>query len=140
MITYLDVDNQKKTIDLTLSGAVKLLWRIDWPMRWSYERVDFEPAGKDHHSAGGSFDTAEPISRIVYDNEPPITFSYGDVGIKGGTGRISSSSGNVITIEEVLSVYQPEVVRFLYTGTKPNAEFDVSFDLDVIKIYEDYLS
>ena len=37
-----------------------------------------------------------------------------------------------------MSVYQPEVVRFLYTGTKPNAEFDVSFDLDVIKIYEDY--
>jgi lysyl-tRNA synthetase class 1 len=38
----------------------------------------------------------------------------------------------------VLEVYQPEVTRYLFAGTRPNAEFAISFDLDVIKIYEDY--
>ena len=137
-VTYRDVDGGEKQVDLTRSSAVKLLWRVDWPMRWAYEGVDCEPAGKDHHSAGGSFDTGGPIAREVYGCEPPVTFLYGDVGVKGGAGRIASSAGNAVTIEQMLTVYQPEVVRYLYAGTRPNAEFTVSFDLDVLKLYEDY--
>ena len=137
-VTYRDVDGTEKGLDLTRSGAAKLLWRIDWPMRWSCEGVDFEPAGKDHLVDGGSFDTAGEIVRQVYGREPPVTFMYGDVGVKGGAGRISSSAGNAVTIEQMLAIYQPEVVRFLYAGTRPSAEFVVSFDLDVLKIYEDY--
>ena len=137
-VTYRDVDGTEKLLDLTQSGAAKLLWRVDWPMRWAFEQVDFEPAGKDHLVAGGSFDTGGPIAREVYGHEPPVTFLYGDVGVKGGAGRISSSAGNAVTIEQVLAVYQPEVVRYLYAGTRPSAEFVISFDLDVLKVYEDY--
>ena len=138
IVTYRDVDGTEKQLDLTRSGAAKLLWRVDWPMRWAFEQVDFEPAGKDHLSAGGSYDTGGPIAREVYGHEPPVTFLYGDVGVKGGAGRISSSAGNAVTIEQVLAVYQPEVVRYLYAGTRPSAEFVISFDLDVLKVYEDY--
>jgi len=35
-------------------------------------------------------------------------------------------------------VYTPQVIRYLFAGTRPNTEFAISFDLDVIKIYEDY--
>ena len=35
--------------------AGKLAWKVDWPMRWAYERVTFEPAGVDHSSPGSSF-------------------------------------------------------------------------------------
>jgi lysyl-tRNA synthetase class 1 len=100
--------------------------------------VDFEPAGKDHHSEGGSFDTAKQVVRDVYGAEPPVTFQYDFIRIKGRGGKISSSSGEVVDLGEVLSVYQPEIVRYLFVGTKPNSEFAISFDLDVIKIYEDY--
>mgnify|MGYP006296219165 FL=1 len=51
---------------------------------------------------------------------------------------MSSSSGEVISLRDVLEVYQPEVLRYLFAGTRPNSEFAISFDLDVIKIYEDY--
>jgi len=127
-----------ETVDLRKSGAVKLLWRVDWPMRWKAEGVDFEPAGKDHHSEGGSFDTAKRIVQAVYDGAPPVTFQYDFIGIKGMGGKISSSHGEVISLREVLEVYQPEVVRYLFAGPRPNTEFAISFDLDVIKIYEDY--
>ncbi len=127
-----------ETIDLRSTGLAKLPWRIDWPMRWAYESVDFEPAGKDHHSEGGSFDTAREIVREVYDYEPPVTFQYDFLSIKGRGGKISSSTGEVIGLREVLEVYQPELVRYLFAGTRPNTEFAISFDLDVIKIYEDY--
>jgi lysyl-tRNA synthetase class 1 len=51
---------------------------------------------------------------------------------------MSSSSGKVINLEDLLRVYTPELVRYLFAGTRPNTEFTISFDLDVIKIYEDY--
>jgi len=124
--------------DLRSTGAVKLLWRVDWPMRWAREHVDFEPAGKDHHSRGGSFDTGKKIAHEVYRFPSPTTFAYDFIRIKGRGGKISSSSGEVVSLKEVLEVYQPEVVRYLFASTRPNSEFAISFDLDVIKIYEDY--
>jgi lysyl-tRNA synthetase, class I len=133
-----DETGKEETLDLRKTRAVKLPWRIDWPMRWSVEGVDFEPAGKDHHSEGGSFDTGRRIVKEVYGAEAPVTFQYDFVRIKGRGGKISSSSGEVIGLDDVLEIYQPEVVRYLFAGTKPNSEFAVSFDLDVLKIYEDY--
>jgi len=138
-VTYrCEETGKEETVDLRSTAVAKLLWRIDWPMRWEYEKVDFEPAGKDHHSEGGSFDTAKHIVREVYDYEPPVTFQYDFIGVKGKGGKLSSSSGSVVSLGDVLEIYQPEVVRYLFAGTKPNSEFTISFDLDVIKIYEDY--
>lgn len=128
----------KETVDLRKTPAVKLPWRIDWPMRWAEEDVDFEPAGKDHHSEGGSFDTAKKTSLEVYGHESPVTFQYDFISIKGRGGKISSSSGEVVSLIDVLEVYTPEVTRYMFAGTRPNTEFAISFDLDVLKIYEDY--
>ncbi|MDR1143731.1 MAG: lysine--tRNA ligase [Spirochaetaceae bacterium] len=125
-------------VDLREARGIKLGWRVDWPMRWEYEQVDFEPAGKDHHSQGGSFDTARHVSKDVYGREAPVTFRYDFIGIKGTPGKMSSSQGKVIDLPDVLRVYTPEVARYLFAGTRPNTEFTISFDLDVIKIYEDY--
>ena len=128
----------KDTVDLREAKSVKLLWRVDWPMRWAHEKVDFEPAGKEHHSPGGSFDTASVISREIYGWEAPSSFKYDFISLKGNKGKMSSSKGDVVDLAEVLKVYTPELARYIFTGTRPNVEFTISFDLDVIKIYEDY--
>jgi lysyl-tRNA synthetase class 1 len=127
-----------ETVDLRSAKGVKLVWRVDWPMRWKYEKVDFEPAGKDHHSQGGSFDTARHVCKDVYGWDAPVTFRYDFIGIKGNPGKMSSSQGKVVDLPDLLRVYTPELVRYLFAGTRPNTEFTISFDLDVIKIYEDY--
>ena len=127
-----------ESADIRGAKGIKLGWRVDWPMRWEYEKVDFEPAGKDHHSHGGSFDTARHVCKDVYDWDAPVTFRYDFIGIKGSVGKISSSSGVVVDLGDILKVYTPELARYLFAGTRPNTEFTISFDLDVIKIYEDY--
>jgi lysyl-tRNA synthetase class 1 len=127
-----------ETADIRSAKGIKLGWRVDWPMRWEHEKVDFEPAGKDHHSQGGSFDTARHVCKDVYNWDAPITFRYDFIGIKGSVGKISSSSGVVVDLGDILKVYTPELARYLFAGTRPNTEFTISFDLDVIKIYEDY--
>lgn len=137
-VTYRDDElNKEETIDLRTTPYAKLHWRVDWPMRWVYEGVDFEPAGKDHHSQGGSFDTSKRVVEI-YGGSAPVSFQYDFLSIKGRGGKISSSSGEVVSLGDVLDVYTPEVTRYMFASTRPNTEFAISFDLDVLKIYEDY--
>ena len=127
----------KEKIDIRKSGNVKLQWRVDWPARWVYEKVDFEPGGIDHSVEGGSFSTGKEIVKRVFNYEAPMYQLYEWVRIKGGT-EFSSSSGNALTLDEVEEVYEPEILRYLFVGTKPRTGFQISFDNDVIKIYEDF--
>lgn len=125
-------------VDLREGGDLKLPWRIDWPMRWAFEGVCFEPGGKDHSSAGGSFDTAKGVVKAIYGGFAPSYVGYDFVRIKGRAGKISSSAGSVVTVGDCLEIYEPEVLRWIFVSYRPNTEFQISFDLDVIKIYEDF--
>lgn len=127
----------KDKIDIRKKGLVKAPWRVDWPLRWAYEQVDFEPGGADHSAPGGSFDTSKEIVKKVFNYLPPLYQIYEWIGIKGGK-HFSSSQGNALTLEEVEEVYEPEIIRYLFVGTRPNRGFQISFDNDIIKIYEDY--
>ncbi len=128
----------EEKIDIRKFSGIKLGWRIDWPMRWNEEKVIFEPGGKDHISPGGSYDTAKLVSKKIYGWDAPITMRYDFVNLKGVPGKMSSSKGKVIALPDALDVYQAEVLRYIFAGTRPNTEFAISFDLDVLKVYEDY--
>jgi lysyl-tRNA synthetase, class I len=130
--------DHEASVDLREGGSVKLPWRVDWPMRWQHEGVAFEPGGKDHSSAGGSFDTGREIVARVYEGEAPQYVAYDFVRVKGRGGKISSSSGDVITVSDCLAVYEPEMLRWIFASQRPGSEFQISFDLDVIKLYEDF--
>ena len=136
-IEYSCTCGHKDKFDFRKKGLVGMKWRIDWPARWSYEKVDFEPGGIDHSVLGGSFMTGKEIVKKVFDYESPIYQMYDWVKIKGGK-EFSSSSGNALSVDEVEEVYESEVLRFLFVGTRPKKGFQISFDNDVIKLYEDY--
>lgn len=128
----------EEVVDFRQSAHLKLNWRTDWPMRWAYEGVDFEPGGKDHSSDGGSYDTAKQIVKAVWNREPPQYLQYDFVSIKGGSGKMSSSSGELITLSEALAVYEPQMVRWIFANQRPNTDFALSFDIDVIKVYDEF--
>ena len=119
-------------------GNVKMRWRADWPARWAKLDVDFEPAGKDHHAAGGSFDTGSRIIRRIFGKEPPSTLMYEFVSIKGQKGKMSGSKGNVILISDLLEVMEPELVLFYYARYRPNKEIKIDLGLDLIKQYDEF--
>jgi lysyl-tRNA synthetase class 1 len=130
--------DHRAEVDLRKGGDVKLPWRVDWPMRWAEEQVVFEPGGKDHSSAGGSYDTAREIVAEVYGGVAPQYVAYDFVRVKGRGGKISSSAGDVVTVSDCLEIYEPSMLRWIFASQRPNSEFQISFDLDVIKLYEDY--
>ena len=137
-VSYETKSGKTESINFKEGGDVKLKWRVDWPMRWDFEHVDFEPGGKDHSTKGGSYDTGKDIVKDLWSRDAPTYVMYDFINVKGQSGKMSSSKGNVMTVRDVLKVYSPELLRYLFAGTRPNTEFSISFDVDVFKVYEDF--
>ena len=100
----------------------KLPWRFEWPAQWRVLGVDFEPFGKDH--AEGSWPSGEEIARTVLEVEPPVPMTYEWFTLNGEA--LSSSSGNVITVPEILELLEPAVLRYFFALDPRRAR-----DLDV---------
>ena len=101
----------------------KLPWRFEWPAQWLTLGVDFEPFGKDH--AEGSWPSGEAIAENVFGFEPPVPMVYEWFTLNGDA--LSSSSGNLITVDEILELLEVEVLRYFFTKN-PNKQRD--FDVD----------
>jgi len=124
--------------DFTKDTNCKLAWKIDWPMRWMYEGVDFEPGGKDHAAPGGSYDTSRVIAEKIFGIKAPLFKGYEFIGIKGTTGKMSGSSGLNLTPDTLLKIYQPEILLWLYARVEPNKAFDLCFDDGILRQYFEF--
>lgn len=124
-------------VDATRPGTGKLPWRVDWPARWTFLGVTFEAAGKDHHASGGSWDTGREICRQVYGHAPPEGLMYEFIQLKG-KGAMHSSTGNVVTAEDMLRITPPEVLRFLIARTDPKKHIDFDPGLGILNLVDDY--
>lgn len=96
--------------DIT-KGMGKLPWRVEWAARWHHFKVTCEPFGKDHAAAGGSYDTSKLISKQIFNWDAPEPVIYGFLTINGA--KISSSAGNVITLNDWNQIAEPDVLRYL---------------------------
>ncbi len=141
-------DLDKKTVNYQCScgnkgvshydkGQGKLTWRVDWAARWFLLDVGLEPMGKDHSSAGGSFDTSKKIVEEIYQIKSPYQVNYEFVYLKGTSGKMSSSIGNVVSSSEILEVVAPELVRYLLIKNKDR---HLDFDLrgGFLKLIDEY--
>ncbi|WP_336003306.1 lysine--tRNA ligase [Halorientalis halophila] len=99
----------------------KLPWRFEWPAQWEILGVDFEPFGKDH--AEGSWPSGEDVARNLLDVEPPVPMVYEWFTLDGEA--LSSSSGNVVTVAEVLDLLEPEAFRYFFVKN-PRKQRDFS--------------
>ncbi|MCM1992146.1 lysine--tRNA ligase [Oceanirhabdus seepicola] len=117
---------------------IKLNWKIDWPMRWMGEDVIFEPGGADHSAETGSYNVSKVICREIFNHQAPEYAAYAFIGIKGANGKMSSSAGNIITPGELLKIYTPEIILFMFSKYMPNAAFNIGLDDDVLRNYSEF--
>lgn len=144
LITYRCLsENREDTVDLnntpSKGGAlVKLKWKPDWAMRWQAEDVVFEPGGHDHASPGGSYDVSSKIAKEVFDREPPIFTEYKFIGVRGLEGKMSGSKGGAVTPGQLLEIYEPALLKWLYFRYRPNQEFKLAFDSEIYRQYDEF--
>jgi len=132
-----DCGHQEK-ITINTATNIKLQWKVDWPMRWMVEGVTFETGGIDHSAANGSKAVSEKIVREIFNYEPPVYIPYNFIGIKGGGAKMSSSTGNVLTLTDLLKVYDKNIIWWFYARFDNMHAFDIALDNDVIRYYSEY--
>ncbi|CAM5518386.1 lysine--tRNA ligase [Streptomyces atroolivaceus] len=126
-----------ETVRLNEFNRGKLVWKVDWPMRWAYEGVIFEPSGVDHSSPGSSFVVGGQIVREVFDGVQPIGPMYAFVGISG-MAKMSSSKGGVPTPADALKIMEAPLLRWLYARRRPNQSFKIAFDQEIQRLYDEW--
>jgi lysyl-tRNA synthetase, class I len=109
-----------------LKGYGKLPWRVEWAAKWSHFKVTCEPFGKDHASAGGSYETSRIISEDIFGWRAPEPVIYEFFTLNGA--KISSSKGNVITLSEWAKISEPEVLRY-FMFKKLNKARDINLKM-----------
>jgi lysyl-tRNA synthetase, class I len=130
-------DGTEGEVDVAGPMNAKLVWKADWPMRWAWEGVDFEPAGADHSTPGSSRDVGVQIVRGVFDAEPPEYLAYAFVGA-AGRSKMSSSLGEAPVPAHALAVMEPPIVRWLYARRKPEQSFSIGFGKEIIRLYDEW--
>jgi lysyl-tRNA synthetase class 1 len=127
----------EETVLLREFDRGKLVWKVDWPMRWAYEGVVFEPSGVDHSSPGSSFQVGGQIVGPIFGGRQPIGPMYAFVGISG-MAKMSSSKGGVPVPEDALRIMEPQLLRWLYARRRPNQSFKIAFDQEIQRLYDEW--
>jgi lysyl-tRNA synthetase class 1 len=117
--------------------AGKLAWKVDWPMRWAYENVTFEPAGADHSSPGSSFTVGGELVSAIFGGQMPIHFGYSFVGTTG-RAKLSGSAGGAPTPSDALEIFEAPLLRWLYARRRPEQSITLAFDQEVGRVYDEW--
>jgi len=132
-----DATGYEGVTNLTTDFEGKLVWKVDWPMRWAFEHVDFEPAGMDHATPGSSFTVGHSLVEDIYGMPRPAWFGYGFVGF-AGVQKMSSSAGGAPTAEDALRILEAPILRWLYVRRNPKQTFNIDFGEEVIRLYDEW--
>ena len=122
---------------------IKMNFNVEWPMRWNFESVDFEPCGKGHAEELGVLNVSKNINENIYKKKNPITISYAFLNVKGNQGRMSKDSKDIITISNVLELMPKEMILYYFLKSDYDKEMSLSLVDDIPKLYsefEDFIS
>jgi lysyl-tRNA synthetase class 1 len=119
-------------------GNGKLPWKVDWAAHWKVIDVTIEGAGKDHASAGGSYDIAMALCREVFNYPPPFKLPYEFLLIGGK--KMSSSKGLGLKAHDIVKILPPEIARYLFVRKDYKEQYNFDpFGTDAIPdLFDDY--
>lgn len=119
-------------------GKGKLPWKVDWPAHWKVLGVTIEAAGKDHASAGGSYDIAMALCKEVFDCPQPFKLPYEFILIGGK--KMSSSKGIGLKAHDLMEILPAELARFLFVRSdiKSQSNFDPDGTLGIPVLFDEY--
>ncbi|HEX7161638.1 MAG TPA: lysine--tRNA ligase [Trebonia sp.] len=125
------------TVKLSTGTRGKLVWKVDWPMRWAYEGVAFEPSGVDHTSPGSSYVVGGRLVGDIFGGVQPIGPMYAFVGM-AGMAKMSSSKGGVPTPAQALGIMEAPLLRWIYSRKRPSQSITVSFGQELQRMYDEW--
>ena len=101
------LDTRQLTVTSLFDGNIKCQWKLDWPMRWIANDVDFEMHGKD---LIGSASVGKRICKL-FQHEEPVIFMY-ELFLDEEGKKISKSKGNGLEADEWLNYGTVESLEY----------------------------
>ncbi len=121
-----------------LGGTSKLPWKVDWSAHWKVMGVTIEGAGKDHASAGGSYDVTMAICKEVFNYPQPYKLPY--EWILFGGRKMSTSKGVGMKAHDLVKILPPEVGRFLFArhDYQKQTNFNADKTMAIPDLFDEY--
>jgi len=119
-------------------GNGKLPWKVDWAAHWKVLGVTIEGAGKDHASAGGSYDIAFAICEEVFKYPHPYKLPYEFILIGGK--KMSSSKGLGLKAHDLTNILPSSLARFLFARSdyREQTNFDPMETMAIPDLFDEY--
>ncbi|MBC7581772.1 lysine--tRNA ligase, partial [Aeromicrobium sp.] len=136
-VQYIDKDGAEQAANYE-KGEVKLDWRLDWPARWWQLQIHAEPFGREHASAGGSYDTGVQIMKDVFKTDPPLPVAYDSIHMVGDTKKMSASKGTAISALEGAQIMPAEVIRYFIFRSPLNRPIYFDPVEGVVQLMDDF--
>jgi lysyl-tRNA synthetase, class I len=79
----------------------------------------------------------EQLVREIFGGHMPLHFMYAFVGAQG-QAKMSSSAGSAPTPADALEIFETPLVRWLYARRRPEQSFNIAFDQEVLRVYDEW--
>ncbi len=136
-VVYVDGDGQEQQAHYD-KGEVKMDWRVDWPARWWLLKPVVEPFGREHASAGGSYDTGAQLMKQVFKTDPPLPVPYDSIHMLGDTKKMSASKGTAISAPDAAKLMPAEVLRYFILRAPLNRPLNFDPSEGVVRLVDEY--
>lgn len=127
--------NHEGTIS-PFDGNAKLPWKVEWAAKFKVYDVNFEGAGKDHYTKGGSRQVANRIAKEVFDFEPP--YGVANEFFLVGGAKMSSSKGAGTSAREISELLPPHILRLLLIKSDIGRQVNFDPEGDAIPVLFDH--
>lgn len=115
----------------------KLIWKVNWALRWHADQVSLEFSGKNQLCAGGSYDAAARIAAEVFGGIPPLNAAYEFIGAPG-IQKLSGRLGTRFLAQTVSGAVEAPLIRWLLLKERPEKPLCIDMARNLAGLYREW--
>lgn len=115
----------------------KLVWKVNWALRWSDDKVSYESSGENQLTDTGSYSVSSKVSENIFGGKVPFSLLYRFIGMRG-IAKVSRAQGEKTLATRFTGVLEPSIVRWLLLKNAPNKPFSVDIEDGIFRIYHEW--
>lgn len=115
----------------------KLIWKLNWAMRWFDDSVCYESSGENQLTDTGSYSVASKIVTELFGGRVPFSLLYRFIGAPG-IAKVSRAQGKDTLAEKFSDVVEPQIIRWLLVKNPPQKNFTVDMNEGIFRLYNEW--
>jgi len=115
----------------------KLIWKVNWAMRWTMDNVLFESSGENHLTETGSYAVASKIASQIFGSGSAFSLLYRFIGMPG-LAKVSRAQGEKTLSSRLAHLAEPAIVRWLFVKNSPDKHMTIDLEKGLKRLYSEW--